>query len=227
MTSGWPNSRTTAAFMVFAMSASPSEGRSEQAESALVVRDEQVLGLLVMVEHRLVVFAPEARRLVSAESGVGGILVIAVGPDPAGLNRAAQPVSSVAVAGPDTSTQAVGGVVGDRDRFLDRLEGRHRQDRTEDLLLEDAHVVLAHEHRRLYEIALVQVTPGQRARTAGQALRALGLADVDIAKDLVELVLGGLGADLGRGGEWIAPAGGGDARDRPPHEPIKDRFVHP
>src|SRR3546814_10440900 len=55
-----------------------SEG-SEQAERVLVIGDEQVLGLLIMVEHHPVIFTPEARRLVSAEGGMGGVLVIAVG----------------------------------------------------------------------------------------------------------------------------------------------------
>src|SRR3546814_1331726 len=69
---------------------------SEQAERVLVIGDEQVLGLLIMVEHHPVIFTPEARRLVSAEGGMGGVLVIAVGPDPPGLDRAAQTVGGVA-----------------------------------------------------------------------------------------------------------------------------------
>src|SRR3546814_6211101 len=47
-----------------------SEG-SEQAERVLVIGDEQVLGLLIMVEHHPVIFTPEARRLVSAEGEIG------------------------------------------------------------------------------------------------------------------------------------------------------------
>src|SRR3546814_6357631 len=67
-----------------------------------------------MVEHHPVIFTPEARRLVSAEGGMGGVLVIAVGPDPPGLDRAAQTVGGVAAPGPDARAKTVGGVVGKR-----------------------------------------------------------------------------------------------------------------
>src|SRR3546814_17377579 len=79
---------------------------SEQAERVLVIGDEQVLGLLIMVEHHPVIFTPEARRLVSAEGGMGGVLVIAVGPDPPGLDRAAQTVGGVAAPGPDARAKS-------------------------------------------------------------------------------------------------------------------------
>src|SRR3546814_4621135 len=75
---------------------------------------------------------------------------------------------------PDARAKTVGGVVGKCDRLLDRLEGGDRQDGTEDLLLEDAHVVLTHEHGRLYEIALVERTARQRPGATDQTLRALG-----------------------------------------------------
>src|SRR3546814_16463574 len=69
-----------------------------------------------------------ARRLVSAEGGMGGVLVIAVGPDPPGLDRAAQTVGGVAAPGPDARAKTVGGVVGKCDRLLDRLERGDRQE---------------------------------------------------------------------------------------------------
>src|SRR3989440_6869034 len=42
------------------------------------IAHQQVLGLLVMVEHHLVVFAADARLLVATEGGVRGIGVVAV-----------------------------------------------------------------------------------------------------------------------------------------------------
>ena len=57
-----------------------------------VVADEQALGLRVVVEHHLVVLAPDAGDLVAAEGGVGRVLVVAVGPHAAGLDRAAHAV---------------------------------------------------------------------------------------------------------------------------------------
>jgi hypothetical protein len=52
----------------------------------LAVADQHVLGLLVVVGHHAVVLPPDARLLVSAEGRVSGIQVVAVGPDPSGLD---------------------------------------------------------------------------------------------------------------------------------------------
>ncbi len=56
---------------------------SEEAERLGRVADQQVLGLLIVVEHHLVGFAPDARLLVAAERRMGGIGVVAVDPDAA------------------------------------------------------------------------------------------------------------------------------------------------
>src|SRR5699024_4525473 len=61
---------------------------SEEAELVRRVRHQQVLRLLVVVEHHPVVLATDAGLLVATERGVRRVLVIAVGPDPAGLNAA-------------------------------------------------------------------------------------------------------------------------------------------
>src|ERR1700681_3391826 len=88
---------------------------SEEPLRLIAVGDEQVLGLLVVVEHHLVVLAAESRLLVAAERRMRGVGVVAVGPHSAGFDVAAGAVGSVAVAAPDPGTQAVEGVVGDRD----------------------------------------------------------------------------------------------------------------
>src|ERR1700720_4943243 len=88
---------------------------SEEPLGLIAVGDEQVLGLLVVVEHHLVVLAADARLLVATERRMGRVLAVAVGPHPAGLNITPAPVGGIAVAAPDPSTQAVEGVVGDRD----------------------------------------------------------------------------------------------------------------
>src|SRR6266540_4103858 len=87
---------------------------SEQAERLGAVADQQVLGLAVVIEHHGVVLPADAGDLVPAERGAGWVLVVAVRPDPAGLDAAAHPVGAVAVAGPHTGTESVEGVVGDR-----------------------------------------------------------------------------------------------------------------
>src|SRR5215470_9951207 len=88
-------------------------GRSEESELAWRVTDQQVLGLLVVLEHHLVVLAADAGLLVPAEGRVRGVEVVAVCPDPAGLDGAPQVVGGVHVPGPDASAQPVQGVVGD------------------------------------------------------------------------------------------------------------------
>ena len=69
-----------------------------------------------MVEHHLVVLAPDARLLVPAEGGVGRIQVVAVGPDPPCLEAAAHAMSGIAVAGPQTGAEAVERVIGEGER---------------------------------------------------------------------------------------------------------------
>src|SRR5262249_29433366 len=67
----------------------------------------------------------------------------------------------------------------------------------EDLLARDAHVV-AHpgEHRRLDEVAALEPRAGV-ALAAGQDLRAFLLADLEVARDPLELLLAHQWTDLG------------------------------
>ena len=92
-------------------------------------------------------------------------------------------------------------------RFVLVLEGRDRDDRAEDLLLEDAHLVVALEDGRLARSS----RPPARRRDVARSppvstLRAFLLADVDVGQDLLELVVGGLRADHGRRDRAGCPA---------------------
>src|SRR5690349_9634139 len=69
--------------------------QSEEAELLRAVTDQEILGLLIVIQHHLVGLATDARLLVAAERGMCRIGVIAVGPDPARLNGAAKPVAAV------------------------------------------------------------------------------------------------------------------------------------
>src|SRR5450432_182471 len=62
---------------------------SEEPELLRAVTDQHVLGLLVVVEHHLVGLAADARLLVATERRMRRIGMVAVGPDPAGLDRTA------------------------------------------------------------------------------------------------------------------------------------------
>src|SRR5712691_7449047 len=122
---------------------------SEEAELLRAVADQQVLGLLVVIEHHLVGFATDTRLLVAAEGGMRRIGMIAIGPDAARLDGAAEAIEPARIAAPDTGTEAVERVVGDRERLVVIPEGRDRNHRPENFLLEDSHLVVALEHRRL------------------------------------------------------------------------------
>src|SRR5690606_31102881 len=95
----------------------PAPGTSEEAQRVDVVADQQVLGLLVVVEDHLVGFPADAGFLVAAEGRVSRIEVVAVGPHAPGLDAAAHAVGAVHVAGPESGTEAELGVVGDRQRL--------------------------------------------------------------------------------------------------------------
>src|SRR6266508_5851141 len=96
--------------------------RSEEPGPVGGVADEQVLGLLVVVEHHLVVLPADAGLLVTAEGRVGRVGVVAVGPYPASLDRTSEVVRGVQVAGPDAGAQAVQRVIRDLEGIGQILE---------------------------------------------------------------------------------------------------------
>jgi ParB family chromosome partitioning protein len=180
------------------------------------VADQEVLGLLVVVEHHRVALAADAGVLVAAERRVRRIEVVAVGPHPAGLDAAAHAVGLRAVAAPHRGAHAVQRVVGDRERVVGVLERRDRHHRAEDLLLEHAHLVVAGQDGRLDVEPVLELALHHRAGAAGQDLGALllaDLADVEVRQDLLELVVRRLGADHRRRIERMARA------PRPPRRP--------
>ena len=112
------------------------------------------------------------------------------------------------------------------ERLVLVLERGDRDHRAEDLLLEDPHLVVAVEHGRLDVEAVVQLAAQRGPLAADQHLGAFLLADVDVGEDLLELVVGGLGADHGRGLERVALLDLVDAGDRLLHEAVVDRSLH-
>src|SRR5271154_4652969 len=153
---------------------------SEEAELLRAVADQHVLGLLIVIKHHLVVFAADARLLVAAERRMRGIGVVAIGPDAASLDRAAEAVAAIGVAAPHAGAETVERVIGDRQRLLVGLERGHRDDRAKDLLLEDAHLVVALEYGRLDVIAARILAFEHIALAADEDFGAFLLADVDV-----------------------------------------------
>ena len=140
-----------------------------------------------MLQHHLVGFTPDAGLLITPKCGVCRIGVIAVGPDAPGLNAPAHFIGQITVAAPDACPQAIRRVVGNLQCLLHRFEGGHRQHRSENLLLEDAHVVLAKQDRRLKVIPVLQIATKYLTAAAGQDICALFLADINVVEDGLQL----------------------------------------
>ena len=60
----------------------PPPGRLEEAELLRRVRDQEVLGLLVVLQHHLVRLAPDSGLLVAAEGGVCRVCLLYTSPSP-------------------------------------------------------------------------------------------------------------------------------------------------
>src|ERR1700747_161118 len=111
---------------------------SKEAKGLGRIAYQDVLGVLIVVEHHFVIFAPDAGLLVSAECGMSRIRMVTVCPHATGLNLATELVGPVPVAGPDAGAETVECVVCHRKRVLFVLELRDRDNRPEYLFLEDA-----------------------------------------------------------------------------------------
>src|SRR5450631_2741283 len=102
-----------------------------------------------MAEHHLVVLAANPRLLVAAEGRVRRIEMVAIGPHSPSLDGPAKAVGAGAIASPDSGAKPIERVVGDGERLFIVLEFRHRKNGSENFFLENAHLVVAFENRRL------------------------------------------------------------------------------
>mmetsp|Transcript_73649 Transcript_73649/g.204765 ORF Transcript_73649/g.204765 Transcript_73649/m.204765 type:complete len:229 (+) Transcript_73649:273-959(+) len=154
---------------------------------------------------------------------MGWVGVITIDPHAAGLDGTGHLVGLVGVAGPHASAEPVDRVVGDLERLRLCFELDRARDRSEDLFLEDPHVVGAGENRRLDVIP-----PGHHIirRAAGQHLGALCRADVDVVGDALMLLLRHLRAHHRAGVERVAQLDRLGPLDDALHEPVIDVFLH-
>src|SRR5262249_31717647 len=137
----------------------------------------------------------DARLLIATERGMRRISVIAVGPYATGLDSAAHAICARAVAGPHARAKTIERVIGDREGFSIIFKRRHRDNGPEDFLLEHAHLVVTFKHCRLDVEAAGKLTTEVCAMTTRQNAGTLAFADLDVAQDLLELVIGSLCAD--------------------------------
>src|SRR5262249_44708158 len=146
--------------------------------------------------------AAEARLLVPAEGEARVVEVVGVDPDRARLQRLRRAERLLDVPRPDRGGEAVDRRVADRDGIALVLEGERREDRPKDLLARDRHLRRhAVEDRRLEDRALAADRDGVAARDEP---RALILAALDVARDVLALLLGDERAEPRLGIERVA-----------------------
>jgi hypothetical protein len=112
-----------------------------------------------------------------------------------GLDAAAEAVAGVCLAAPHTGAEAIKRVIGDGERVGFVLERRHGDHRSEDLFLEDAHLVVALQDRRLDVIAAGKIAAEIGCLAADQHFGAFLAADVEIGENFLFLLRACLRAD--------------------------------
>src|SRR6266487_2648090 len=132
------------------------------------------------------------------------IEVVAIGPHTASFDGSTHSICSVPVACPHARAQTVQGVIGNLERFGITLEGGQREHRSEDLLLEHAHLVVSLQDSRLIVIATCEFSGEGIAPAADQKLGTFIKANIDIALDLLDLGTRHLCTDLCIELEWAA-----------------------
>src|SRR5690606_13754414 len=149
-------------------------------------------GLEVCGEAVAATLAAVAGLLVAAEGARGVEAVEGVRPDDARAQLVGNGEDAAALLAPDAGGEAVGRVVGLRDRLRGRAEGQHREDRAEDLVAGDAVALrdAREDGRREPESLLRQLARGR------PALGTLLLADRAEFPDALELLAGVDGADI-------------------------------
>src|SRR5262249_42944344 len=136
------------------------------------------LDLGVEIEARSAKLPPEAGFFEAAERQSRIEKVVSVDPDGAGADRASGLERFCHVARPHGRGEPVGGRVALGDTVVDRLEWDDGEDRAEDLLARDLHLVGdAVEDRRLNEVALARADV--RTAAARDQVRAFLLARLD------------------------------------------------
>ena len=152
--------------------------------------------------------------------------VVVVHPHTTRLDRSRHLVEFMCIPRPNAGTQPVGGIVRDGDGLFRVLEGGHGQHWSEDLFLEDAHLVVALEHGGLDVIPRGEVALQLRRSTTREHLGTFLLADIDVAEDLLVLVIAGLCAKHGSTIQRTAELHGFHARDHTLHELVVDALVY-
>src|SRR6185437_1679774 len=178
-----------------------------------------------MLEHHLVGLPSDTGLLVAAEGRMCRIGVIAVRPHTSRLNGPAHSVAGVDITRPDTGAKAIERVVGNPQSLGLILEGRHGDDRPEDLLLKHAHSVVSFEYGRLCVESVLETLAHYRPLAAGEHLGSFLACNVEIGEDLLQLLARGLCANHGGWIQWISLFDLRDTFQRAFDEALVDRLL--
>src|SRR3954469_23067209 len=150
-----------------------------------------------LVEAEFGVRAAEAGVLDAAPGALAGAVAegVVVDPDHSRLDPPGDAGAALAVLGPDRGAEAELGVVGEVDRLLLGVDDDDRQDRAEDLLAHDPHLVGDAGEDGGGDVAAAS-EDGRVDRAAAALGRAGGDRVLDQVDDDPVLVLGGHRADL-------------------------------
>src|ERR1700738_1134084 len=128
----------------------------------------------------------------------------AICPNTPSLKGAAKTIGARSIAGPDSGAESIERIVGDRKRLFIVLEFCHGENGAKYFFLEDAHLVVAFEDRRLDIESAGKLGPHFGTRAASQHLGAFLAADVEIGENFFQLIVRGLRADHGQWVERVA-----------------------
>src|SRR5438445_7826712 len=190
-----------------------------------IVADPDALHLRVLV-HRLKAELPtHAAHLGSAERRGRVDEFVGIHPDHARLELRRDPVGAPQVARPESRPESVRDAVGhlDRGRFV--LEGRDRDERTEDFLLAESHLrVVRSDQRGLNVVSDVRLGTTRRA-SAEEDLPPFAFRDVHVSEDPLLMTLRRERSQLRSLLERIPDSDGPNAGRKPFQEIIPYRLV--
>src|SRR2546430_9688593 len=146
------------------------------------------LELRIIVQRLAPQVAPESRELVAAERRRGVVEVVRVHPHGPRLDRASHAVRFLDIPGPDPGREAVQRAVAELDALGFVLERQHRQNGTENLLVDDLHPWLGVVEHRGLDVEPLAVH--LRGFAAGHQPGAFLLPGRDIGEHRLLLALG-------------------------------------
>src|SRR5438309_8519606 len=190
-----------------------------------IVADPDALRLRVLV-HRLKAELPtHAAHLGSAERRGRVDEFVGIHPDHARLELRRDPVGSPQVARPEARPESVRDAVGHLDRGLFVLEGRDRDERTEDFLLADSHLRVVGTDQRGLHVVPAGRLGRPRSASAEQDLPPFAFRDVHVSEHPLLMILRRERSQLRRLLERIPDSDGPSAGRKPFQEIIPDRLM--